>query len=82
MFKLKHLKETIAVLIPNAISDHEMSFEIRYTIKHNFRLKLGKSYSNLPVCLQEKECNSLQPLSIFAKKVPLEMFDQVANTPL
>ena len=25
------------------ISDHEISFEIKHTIKHNFRLKLGKS---------------------------------------
>ena len=24
----------------NAISDHEMSFEIKHTIKHNFRFKL------------------------------------------
>ena len=23
--------------------DHEMSFEIKHTTKHNFRLKLGKS---------------------------------------
>ena len=48
MFKFKHLEETIAVftiavLISNAISDHEISFEIKNTIKHNFRLKLGKS---------------------------------------
>ena len=43
MFKFEHLKETIAVFISNAISDHEMSFEIKHTIKHNFRLKLGKS---------------------------------------
>ena len=31
------------MFISNAISDHEMSFEI--TIKHNFWLKLGKSYA-------------------------------------
>ena len=43
MFKFEHLKETIAVLISNAISDHGMSFEVEHTIKHNFRLKLGKS---------------------------------------
>ena len=45
MFKFKHLQETIAVFISNAISDHEMSFEIKHTIKNNFRLKLGKSYA-------------------------------------
>ena len=43
MFKFEYLKETIAVFISNAISDHEMSFEIKYTIEHNFRLKLGKA---------------------------------------
>ena len=43
MFKFEHLKETIAVFISNAISNHEMSLEIKDTIKHNFRLKLGKS---------------------------------------
>ena len=43
MFKFEHLKETIAVFISNVISDHEMSFEIKHTIKHNFRFKLGKS---------------------------------------
>ena len=31
------------MFISNAISDHEMSFEIKNTTKHNFRLKLGKS---------------------------------------
>ena len=39
-------KETITILpngILNAISDHEMSFEIKHTIKHNFRFKLAKS---------------------------------------
>ena len=36
---------TIAVLISNAISDHEMSFEIKHAIKQNFWLKLGKSYA-------------------------------------
>ena len=41
MFKFEHLKETIAVFISNAISDHETSLEIKHTIKHNFRLKLG-----------------------------------------
>ena len=43
MFKFKHLKETIALLTSNAIPDHEMSFEIKHTTKHNFRLKFGKS---------------------------------------
>ena len=42
MFKFEYLKETIAVFISNAILDHEMSFEIKHTIKHNFMLKLGK----------------------------------------
>ena len=57
MFKFEHLKvkfedlkETIAVFISNAISDHEMSFEIKHTIKHNFRLKLEKSWV-LNMCL-------------------------------
>ena len=43
MFQFEHLKGTIAVFITNAISDHEMSFEIEYTVKHNFMLKFGKS---------------------------------------
>ena len=43
MFSFEYLKETIAVFISNAISDHEMSFEINHTIKQNFRLKLEKS---------------------------------------
>ena len=43
MFKFEYLKEIIAVFIPKAISDHEMSFEIKHTNKHDFRLKLGKS---------------------------------------
>ena len=37
------LKENIPVFISNAISGHGISFEIKHTIKHNFRLKLGKS---------------------------------------
>ena len=36
---IEYLKETIAVFISNAILDHEMNFEIKHTIKHNFRLK-------------------------------------------
>ena len=43
MFKFGYLKVTTAVFISNAMSDHEMSFEIKHTSKHNFRLKLGKS---------------------------------------
>ena len=31
MFKFEYLKETIAVFLSNAISDHEMSFEINIT---------------------------------------------------
>ena len=30
MFKFEQLKETIAVFISNAISDHEMGFEIKH----------------------------------------------------
>ena len=41
MFKFEKLKETIAVFTSSTISD--MSFGIKHTIKHNFRLKLGKS---------------------------------------
>ena len=43
MFKFENLKEIIAVFISNAISDNEMSIEIKHTIKHNFRFKFGKS---------------------------------------
>ena len=43
MFKFKHLKGTIAAFVSNAISGHKISFEIKHTIKHNFRFKLGKS---------------------------------------
>ena len=43
MFKFEHLNETIAVFILNAITHHEMTFEIKHSIKHNFRLKMGKS---------------------------------------
>ena len=31
MFKFEYLKKTIAVFLSNAISDHEMSFEINIT---------------------------------------------------
>ena len=41
MFEFEYLKVTIAVFISNAISDHEISFEIKHTIKHDFRLKLS-----------------------------------------
>ena len=43
MFKFEHLKETTAVFTSNEIADHEMSFEIKHTMKHNFGLKFGKS---------------------------------------
>ena len=43
MFKFEYLKETITVFKSNAISYHEMSFEIKHTIKYTFRLKLEKS---------------------------------------
>ena len=43
MFKFENLNETNAVFISNAISDHEMSFKIKHTVKLNFRLKSGKS---------------------------------------
>ena len=43
MFKFEHLKKIIAVFTSNAISDHEISFEIKRIIKHIFRFKLGKS---------------------------------------
>ena len=56
MFKFKHLKETIAVFISNAISDHEMSFEIKRTLSiisgSNWEnLKHIELKPNLPVCL-------------------------------
>ena len=40
MLKFEYFKETIAVFMSHPISDHKMSFEIKHTIKHNFRLKL------------------------------------------
>ena len=43
MFKFEYLKDTIAVFISTAISDLEFGFEIKHTMKDNFRLKLGKS---------------------------------------
>ena len=43
MFKFEHLKETIAVFISNAISDHEMSFEI----KHTLSIISGSNWENL-----------------------------------
>ena len=59
MFKFEYLKDTIAVFISNAISDHEMSFQIKHTIKRNFRLKLGnlkhiELQPNLPVWSYKK----------------------------
>ena len=41
--QIRTFKETIAVFISNAISDHEMNFETKHTIKNDFRFKLGKS---------------------------------------
>ena len=57
MLKFKYLKETIAVFISNTISDTKMSFEIKHTIKHNFRLKLGNlKHIELQLNLPEKKC--------------------------
>ena len=61
MLKFEHLKETIGVFISNAISDHEMSAEIKHLIKHNFRLKLGKSEAywastQFTLMIIKKEC--------------------------
>ena len=42
MFKFEHLEETIAVFISNAISEHEVSFEIKHTMKHT-----GSNWENL-----------------------------------
>ena len=39
-YKILNVKETITMFRSNTISDHEMSFEIKHTIKHNFRLKI------------------------------------------
>ena len=49
------------MFISNAISDHEISFEIKYTIHHNFRLKLEnikhiELQPKLPAFLEKKEC--------------------------
>ena len=41
MIKFEYLKEIIAVFLSNAISDHEMSFEIKHTIKV-FQAQIGK----------------------------------------
>ena len=59
MFKFEYLKDTIAVFISNAISDYEMGFQIKHTIKRNFRLKLRNLkhidlQPNLPVWLYKK----------------------------
>ena len=43
MFRFEYSKETIAVFISNAISDHEMNFDIKHTTKYNFGHILGKS---------------------------------------
>ena len=59
MFKFEYLKETIAVFISNAISDHEMSFEIKHTTStisgSNWEnVKHIEFQPNLPVCLWKK----------------------------
>ena len=38
-------KVAVSVFISNAKSDHKIKFEIKRTIKHNFMVKLGKSYA-------------------------------------
>ena len=43
--QIPNAKVAIAVFISNAKSDHEIKFKIKHTIKHNFLLKLGKSYA-------------------------------------
>ena len=67
MFKFEHLKETIAVFISNAISDHEMNFEIMHAIKHNFSFKLGNLRFNPSYLFAyiKKECNVLPFLCSF-----------------
>ena len=59
MFKFEYLKETIAVFLSNAISDHEMSFEINITSNmisdSNWEnLKHIELQPNLPVSLLKK----------------------------
>ena len=59
MFKFEYLKETIAVFLSNAISDHEMSFEINITSSmisdSNWEnLKHIELQPNLPVSLLKK----------------------------
>ena len=61
MFKFEHLKETVAVFTSSAISNHEKSFEIKHTIKHNLRLKLRNSQAyrastQFTCTLRKKEC--------------------------
>ena len=56
MFKIEYLKETIAEFISNAISDHEMSFEIKLpsSIISGSNWENPKHIElqpNLPVCL-------------------------------
>ena len=57
MFKFEYLKETIAEFISNAISDHEMSFEIKLPSSiisgSNWEnLKHIELQHNLPVCVE------------------------------
>ena len=71
MFKFEHLKETIAVFISNAISDHEMNFKI--SIPSNIilcsnweNLKHIELQPNLTVCLYiTKECTPLVTIVMY-----------------
>ena len=56
MFKFEHLKETIAVFISNAVSDHEISLKLSILSSiisgSNWEnLKHIEFQPNLPVCL-------------------------------
>ena len=67
------------MFISNAISDHEMSFEIKNTVKHNFRLKLGKSKAywastQFTRMLINKDC------MISSKKNPIDLSASVNPT--
>ena len=44
MFKFEYLKETIALFKSNAISDHEMSFEIKGALKGLRQLLATESF--------------------------------------
>ena len=65
MFNFNHLNEAIAVFTSNAISDHQMSFEIKPTIKHNLRKILNiLSFNPIYQYAYKKECK-LAPSGIF-----------------